>query len=155
MASIDDLPACILHYILVLLSLRDAARTSVLSSKWRNLWKQLESYELDGSCIPDRLNDSKAKFRGLAERVIFSHSGPGIKSLKLSHSRYVDGFDSELKVTGWLYHLASGHHRLERLDVDVGTALHVPPSLFRCATLVDLRMVLRSVAFESTSVVRG
>ncbi|KAL6135624.1 hypothetical protein ACLB2K_067851 [Fragaria x ananassa] len=36
---INELPDCILSYILSLLTIKDAAETSIVCRRWRNLWK--------------------------------------------------------------------------------------------------------------------
>uniref|UniRef100_J3MI09 F-box/LRR-repeat protein 15/At3g58940/PEG3-like LRR domain-containing protein n=1 Tax=Oryza brachyantha TaxID=4533 RepID=J3MI09_ORYBR len=103
----------------------------------------MEAYDLDASSIPHHLVDRDAAFAAHVDRVVFNHSGPGIKFMSLKHTRY--DTDGDRRVTAWLDRLASrDHHLLERLDVSIGAAMYTPPSLFRCTTLVDLRLDLHA-----------
>uniref|UniRef100_A0A0D9WUL3 F-box domain-containing protein n=1 Tax=Leersia perrieri TaxID=77586 RepID=A0A0D9WUL3_9ORYZ len=145
MASLDDLPVCILQCIVMLLPLLDAVRISTLSRRLRAAWMGMDTYQLDASVIPDHVAYRNAAFGSLVDDVVFNHSGPGIKFISLANTRY--GFDGDQRVTAWLNRLASpDHHRLETLDVDIGAVVHTPASLFRCETLVDLRLMVHGNA---------
>ncbi|EEC81379.1 hypothetical protein OsI_24589 [Oryza sativa Indica Group] len=148
MACMDDVPLCILQCIMMFLlpDVGDVVRASAVSRRLREAWMGMEAYELDASTIPDHhLLDLDSTFAAIVDRVVFNHSGPGIKSMSLAHTRY--DTDGDRRVTAWLDRLASReHHRLERLDVNIGAALHTPASLFRCETLVELRLVVHAAA---------
>ncbi|CAL1392418.1 unnamed protein product [Linum trigynum] len=58
---IGDLPADVIKHILVFLPIKDAARTSVLSRKWRYLWRSIHQlvFDDDFALIPQHLTDSE------------------------------------------------------------------------------------------------
>ncbi|KAF0931471.1 hypothetical protein E2562_004594 [Oryza meyeriana var. granulata] len=120
--------------------LRDAVRTSAVSMG-------MDAYHLDASTIPAAHPVNRdSTFAALVDSVVFNHSGPGIKFMSLTHTRY-DPDGGDRRVTAWLDRLASrDHHLLERLDVNIGAAVHKSPSLFRSTTLVDLRLVIHAAA---------
>ena len=49
---ISDLPQSIIESILVQLPIRDAVRTSILSSKWRYKWASITRLVFDDKCVP-------------------------------------------------------------------------------------------------------
>ncbi|KAJ3702152.1 hypothetical protein LUZ61_005857 [Rhynchospora tenuis] len=94
---IGALPDCVLHSILSLLPVKDAARTSVLSSHWTNLWKAAPLRLDDDSINPERRRRTRAPMcapwewsRNAVSRLIDSHHGP-IETLHLS--RFARGCD--------------------------------------------------------------
>ncbi|CAI0458696.1 unnamed protein product [Linum tenue] len=60
---IGDLPADVIKHILVFLPIKDAARTSVLSRKWRYLRRSIHQlvFDDDFALIPQHLTDSELK----------------------------------------------------------------------------------------------
>ncbi|KAJ4776529.1 F-box/RNI-like/FBD-like domains-containing protein [Rhynchospora pubera] len=85
---ISSLPDCVLSSILSLLPIKDAVRTSVLSSHWRHLWKATP-LRLDDTYLrpdnPDRDDGPWGHWTRQAVSSIFaSHHGP-IETLCLSH----------------------------------------------------------------------
>ena len=75
---ISDLPQSIIEGILTRLPIRDAVRTSILSSKWRYKWATLTQLVFDEKCVilsNDRceVEDSLVKF---ITKALFLHQGP-------------------------------------------------------------------------------
>ncbi|KAJ6734929.1 F-BOX PROTEIN-LIKE [Salix purpurea] len=83
---ISNLPWDVLDTILVRLPLRDAARTSILSSKWRYKWTNLSQFILDDKCIHNFISDKASRWieiRKIIDQVQSNHSGP-IEKFKLA-----------------------------------------------------------------------
>ncbi|XP_022683076.1 F-box/FBD/LRR-repeat protein At4g00160 isoform X3 [Setaria italica] len=81
-SHIDDLPEEIQTLILSLLSLKEAARTSIVSRKWRPLWTRHPNLSFDGT--RNRSNDEdcvkieRAEFIETVNSIVQQHSGVGL-----------------------------------------------------------------------------
>ncbi|KAL8039227.1 hypothetical protein ABFX02_10G021200 [Erythranthe guttata] len=123
---ISELPDDVLVVILSLLSLKGAARTSILCSRWINLWKHTNSLDFDAEeamCKLARASERKLeeeeglKFIEWVNYVLQSHKAITLKEFKIC-------FDlsepSQIAVTTWLeYALA---RRVQRLEFDLSAA---------------------------------
>ncbi|EYU25809.1 hypothetical protein MIMGU_mgv1a021367mg, partial [Erythranthe guttata] len=122
---ISQLPDDILVDILCLLSLKEAGRTSVLSTRWINLWKHTPSLDFDGEIsFEAKLKESmgkdipleeleklcklpKSKRRKYTEwvnSVIQSHKSPTLKQFRL---RYALDTSDKNSITLWLQFASS------------------------------------------------
>ncbi|KAJ1406945.1 Leucine-rich repeat domain superfamily [Sesbania bispinosa] len=90
---ISSLPEGILISILSRLPIQDAIRTSVLSTKWIDLWKCITRVDFDDTMLHNRGEIDKenmAKFVNFVNRVLLHLNNSTIQdfSLKLSNRRY-------------------------------------------------------------------
>ncbi|KAK6271517.1 hypothetical protein POUND7_008615 [Theobroma cacao] len=77
---LSNLPEAVLLHIISFLNTKDAVRTSILSTNWTNVWKDLKSMHLQGFTIKKENFDPK----------IFT-SCPRLQSLKLNDILLEDG----------------------------------------------------------------
>ncbi|KAL1804196.1 hypothetical protein ACET3Z_032843 [Daucus carota] len=84
---ISDQPQSINNLILTKLPIRDAVKTSVLSSKWRYQWRTMTELVFDDKslCLRDDKNVAEKEFVDFILRFLMLHKGP-IQKFKLSAS---------------------------------------------------------------------
>ncbi|KAL7133677.1 hypothetical protein ABFS83_12G157700 [Erythranthe nasuta] len=121
---ISELPDDILVVILSLLSVKEAARTSILCSRWINLWKHTPSLDFDAEEAMCKLarerkleKEEGLKYIEWVNSVLQSHKAVTLKEFRIC-------FDlsepSQIAVTTWLeYALA---RRVQRLEFDLSAA---------------------------------
>lgn len=135
---ISNLPAHIIDKILSHLSLRDAVRTSVLSSKWRYKWVTLPNLIFDNQSVLVTSQDQtfiKNKLVNIVDHVLLLHSGPTHK-FKLSH-RDLQGVSD---IDRWILFLSRGSVKEFVLEIWKGHRYKLPSSLYSCQKLIHLEL---------------
>ncbi|XVF81858.1 hypothetical protein PTKIN_Ptkin15bG0189400 [Pterospermum kingtungense] len=92
---ISNLPWDVLNNILVHLPLKDAARTSLLSRKWRYKWASLSEFVITDKCITSSM-PYKARWVEVVRRILHqvqSHNRGPIEKFKISAYCYPDHSD--------------------------------------------------------------
>ncbi|OMO72271.1 hypothetical protein COLO4_27737 [Corchorus olitorius] len=134
---ISDLPQSIIESILTRLPIRDAVRTSILSSKWRYKWSSLTQLVFDEKCVvlsSDRcdVEDSLVKF---ITRALFLHQGPIHKfQLTTNYLQCCPDIDQ------WLLFLSRNDIKELVLELGEGEWFRVPSCLFNCRKLTRLEL---------------
>lgn len=136
---ISDLPVSIIESILASVPIRDAVRTSILSSKWRYKWNGITSIVVDEKCVPpsnDRTANEK-KLLKFVNQLLFLHQGP-IHKFKLTSSY----LQSSPKIDQFLLFLS--RNGLQELVLELGEGFElfrIPSCLFNCEKLIRLDLV--------------
>lgn len=134
---ISDLPQSIIESILTRLPIRDAVRTSILSSKWRYKWASITQLVFDEKCAAV-YNDQEVDEKSLVEfitRALFLHEGP-IHKFQLSAS-YLQSCPD---IDQWLLFLSRADIKELILELGEGDWYRVPACLFRCKRLTRLEL---------------
>ncbi|XP_066324872.1 F-box/LRR-repeat protein At4g14103-like isoform X2 [Miscanthus floridulus] len=99
----EDLPEEIQPLVLSLLSLKEVARTSLVSRNWRKLWTRYPNLCFDGSkdgpTDMDSVKIERAKFVETVNSIIQHHSGIGLNKFSV---RFSLGMDSSDILNRWI-----------------------------------------------------
>ncbi|XP_057808480.1 putative FBD-associated F-box protein At3g50710 [Salvia miltiorrhiza] len=130
---ISELPDEIVLVILSFLSLRESVTTSVLSSRWLDLWKHIPNLNLDAKLLtnqykkPIRRSNTwyaeMCKYIEIVNSVLQPHKAPWLKEFRIS---LIADKSAQCAVTKWLEFVLS--RQVERLELDLqcqGTCIKV------------------------------
>ncbi|XP_058762317.1 F-box/LRR-repeat protein 13-like [Vicia villosa] len=129
MHSLDDLPNEILLHILSYLKIKDVVKTSVLSKRWRNLWKHLRHLKLD------TYEFSKPSFFSECVSEVVASRGMGDYPLRSLEFKRHGAFRYEI-FTGLINHAMS--NGLQQLNIGVPSNIGLPYSIFSCHSLTSI-----------------
>ncbi|KAL1206636.1 F-box/FBD/LRR-repeat protein [Cardamine amara subsp. amara] len=132
---ISQLPDSVIAEILCHISTKDAVRTSVLSTRWRNLWESVP--ELDISSY--RFSSDVNSFVSFAERFFDPHMKSWVRKLRLSMSKSPD---DKSFLNRWIDAVST--RRIQHLDLRLyhfnSSDSILPLSIYTCQTLVHLQL---------------
>ncbi|XP_058089859.1 F-box/LRR-repeat protein At4g14103-like [Magnolia sinica] len=131
---LSDLPNGILNQIVSFLPIKEAARTSILSRKWRYIWTTITSLDLD-SCLFNKWET----FASSIDRLVTHHDGPVLQKLRLSllwaRSRHTT------QINGWI--ASAVKLNVQELDLYIPMEEYeLPCCLFTCKSLLILKLAL-------------
>ncbi|XP_031113544.1 F-box/FBD/LRR-repeat protein At1g13570-like isoform X2 [Ipomoea triloba] len=136
--ALDDrfinLPTDVLNCILDHLPVRDAARTSILSRKWRYIWAAHPNLELDPK---DIVTVTKNDFVGIGNRILLQHIGPIL-------TFYVDLSDVHMSqypnIDLWILYLSRNGLREFTVENSSRDLYTLPSYVFLCQELIELEL---------------
>ena len=137
---ISCLPGHVIDQILTYLPVREAVRTSVLSTKWRNKWYTLPNLVFDRNCvaaIDDQLFIER-KFLKIVDHVLLLHSGP-INMFKF-YDEHLIGESFLSDIDRWILHLTRSSIKELVLEVWIEGYYKIPWCLFSCQSLHHLKL---------------
>lgn len=145
--DLDDrlsiLPSDVLNIILSKLPTKDAVKSSILSTRWKNLWKSLTNLDFDDSTLCSsrgRNSIGGASFSAFVNRVIISRDTPLIKKFRLSLWMPVHAF----RIIAWVD--AAVKQQVQEVDISLQLdgCYMLPNCLFLCESLTVLKLKIDS-----------
>ncbi|KAK8589300.1 hypothetical protein V6N13_088149 [Hibiscus sabdariffa] len=156
--QINDLPDSVLIHIMSFLSTKVAARTSILSTRWRNLFTLVPNlnFDLDEECPfwGWRRSSYRApikRFRCFVDGVLFFHDMENVDKFRLKFCRKRSESVDSISACRWI----SGALKrgVKHLDLNISLdKFTLPDALFTCRTLT---LHLRSVKFFDDNSVKS
>ncbi|KAJ0961860.1 hypothetical protein J5N97_029688 [Dioscorea zingiberensis] len=130
---ISSLPSNIIGIILMDLPLKDAVRTSILSSKWRSEWSTIPQLVFDKHTfqLPTHYTLSE-----IVNQVLLLHSGP-IEKFMFDEYAFSGSFAT---VDRWLVFLSRNGLKELILKFSPNRLYQLPTSLFNCQALTFLEL---------------
>uniref|UniRef100_K4BNJ4 Uncharacterized protein n=2 Tax=Solanum lycopersicum TaxID=4081 RepID=K4BNJ4_SOLLC len=140
---ICDLPIDIQHRILELMPIKYAARTSILSKQWSQLWYTLPHLLFDHMFFQHVSNYAG----GIIRKILMQHTGPILGFHLVSETRKL----SQSYVDRCIVLVAN--HVIQKLTLDMANdeLYTLPVSVFTCAALTHLKLSRCIVKFPDSN----
>ncbi|CAJ2635383.1 unnamed protein product [Trifolium pratense] len=139
---ISCLPGHVIDQILSSLRIKEAVRTSILSSQWRNKWRTMPNLVFDKHCVSIAASQHPSiyniEFLRIVDHVLLFHCGPiiefEISDYDPSHINVSPDIDR------WILYVIE--RSIKELVLDVGLDEHykIPSCLFSCQSLDCLQL---------------
>ncbi|KAL6212954.1 hypothetical protein ACLB2K_018169 [Fragaria x ananassa] len=129
---LSSLPCHIIEQILQHLPMKEAVRTSVLSTKWRYRSSTLGHLVFDHQCVSAR---NQITFVNIVDHVLLLHTGP-IDMFKLSNRDFFATSD----IDRWILYLTRSSVKEFVLEIWKGARFTMPSGLFSLKELTHLEL---------------
>ncbi|XP_059309727.1 F-box/FBD/LRR-repeat protein At1g13570-like isoform X2 [Lycium ferocissimum] len=131
---ISYLPRNVIDRILELLPVEDAARTSILSTKWRYIWAMLPNLVLDKPFCKKVAARSDCVFNAIVDKILLQHLGDVLKfDLDVSAVQCPD-------IDRWMLYVTRNGVKKLKLNMSKDSTFKVPSYIFNCPTLTKLKL---------------
>ncbi|KAK9933748.1 hypothetical protein M0R45_020924 [Rubus argutus] len=137
--KISNLPCGVTQQILSFLPIREAVRTSILSSNWRHKWAKLPHLVFDDQYVSDSHGRmTKQIFETIVDHVLLVHSGP-IDTFRLSSRKFL----APVCIDTWIVHLLRNSNSIKEFILKPegnGSPYNISSCLFLCPELTHLEL---------------
>ncbi|KAL2904837.1 hypothetical protein RDABS01_003547 [Bienertia sinuspersici] len=133
---ISDLPRDVLYKIMVRLPLRDAARMSLLSHKWQDIWTSVPHLTFDELFFMSLKKHVRKthEYCDIVSKILFQHEGPIFR-----FSFFVPRLNSSPDIAPWISYLS--RNGLKEFSLcNVSTPVKLGSRLFSCGGLEKLKL---------------
>ncbi|GAU13057.1 hypothetical protein TSUD_173570 [Trifolium subterraneum] len=151
---ISTLPDEILCHILSFLRTKEADATTILSKRWKHLWRSVTTLRIDNDAEVENL-DSHYAFIHFVDSVLFSRHPAFHCPLKLSTFKLciIILMSPPLKsLTNWVNFVVQGGVECLDLDMSLEDKIKLPITVLTCKTLVVLKLDYFNVDLGHSSV---
>lgn len=146
---LSSLPGHVIDKILSCLPIREAVRTSVLSSQWNNQLYTLSRLVFDTDCVSMSHSEDPTlfsmKFLQIVNHVLLLHSGPIIKFHICNYNDSFTNVIPKTEIDCWIHHLIGRSVQKLALEVWIEKGYQIPCRLFSCQSLRTLKLFWCSV----------
>ncbi|KAL5725673.1 hypothetical protein ACHQM5_008792 [Ranunculus cassubicifolius] len=146
---ISSLPDGILHHILSFLPIHNAIHTSLLSKRWKCIWKGISVLDLNETVLSCDSVYEKIDFINFVDNILRHHDPTVvIQSFHLFYMTIID----EAHLTAWVSYILNRKVLEINLFIDGECPIDFPSSLFACHSLkkVDLTGMLSTFELPSS-----
>ncbi|XP_052208632.1 F-box/LRR-repeat protein At3g59190-like isoform X2 [Diospyros lotus] len=152
--KISNLPDCVLHHILSFLPTKDTVATSILSTRWKDLWTSVPNIDFDDSLLySSEVNGGYPLevncFMNFVERVLLLRNcSADVKKFRLSCRVCFDAS----RIHAWIS--AAIKHKVQELDLClfVEKPFTLPHCVFYGESLTSLKIEMNCVLELSTCI---
>ena len=145
---ISNLPYNVLRHILSFLPTKHAVGTSILSTKWKNLWTSVPNLDFEDDLLlqgrrpgNESIGDLRVSFLSFVDRVLILHNASHIHRFRLKCGQ---NFKSS-HVNAWIYAALLRYAQELDLCVPMKNYKSLHCDLFRSKSLVYLKLVTKFV----------
>lgn len=142
---ISNLPDCLLCQVLLYLPTKNVAKTSVLSSRWRNIWKYVPGLNLGYGDfqIRNTVSIDHNTFLSFVDSFLGFNSQSCLQSFKLKYDSSGHGEPEIALIRGWINNVVRRKVKyFEVSDDSCGSYdFQMPPTIYTCENLVYLKLV--------------
>lgn len=142
---ISELPNALVLHILSFLTTTEVVRTCVLSKRWSNMWLYVptlvfDSDEFDSASLNEL--EKVLKFQLFVHSVLLHHKASKLDLIYISS--WYDHSHNTAAVRTWICHALRCNPRVFTIVYGGYSKLHMPQSIFTCASLENLNFYLGS-----------
>ncbi|XP_023729568.1 F-box/LRR-repeat protein At3g59190 [Lactuca sativa] len=138
---ISNLPDCILDHILSFMPTKEVVKTSILSTRWKNLWASAPNIDFDDERLRGKEVDALrlldvTSFVNFVERVLRLRDASNMEKFRLSCHVFRDAF----KIRSWISHAIMQNVQELDLFLFAEDPSVIPQSMFNSTSLVSLKI---------------
>ncbi|XP_004288754.1 PREDICTED: putative F-box/LRR-repeat protein At5g41840-like [Fragaria vesca subsp. vesca] len=139
--KISQLPDALLSHMLSFVETEQAVRTSILSTRWKNIWASVPSLFFVHCCCKERGSSNHAVFVSFVDRALHCR---GLLDIQRFYLRYYCFSVDLSRIDGWIRNVIRRNVVELKLCVrvyeDTVEKIELPKTIFLCKTLVILKL---------------